>query len=148
MASKASGTQSMESTATGAKRKSNDVGWEYCFCPDSTNLDKVQCILCGKICSGRVYRIKQHIAHVTGNVSPCPKSTKADQLKCRDALNEAKIKKKGKHEYDEALRAEARCGSVTDESTIDVDELEGSLGSMRPPNVAEIKIRRLLSLNN
>ncbi|KAL4574469.1 hypothetical protein LXL04_021301 [Taraxacum kok-saghyz] len=80
MASKASGTQSMESTATGAKRKSNDVGWEYCFFPDPTNLDKVQCILCAKSCSGGVYRIKQHIAHVTGNVSPCPKSTKTDQF--------------------------------------------------------------------
>ncbi|KAL4574468.1 hypothetical protein LXL04_021300 [Taraxacum kok-saghyz] len=41
---------------------------------------------------------------------------------CRDTLTEAKIKKKGKHEYDETLRAEARCGFVTDESTIDVDE--------------------------
>ncbi|KAL4579497.1 hypothetical protein LXL04_015646 [Taraxacum kok-saghyz] len=66
MASKASGTQSMESTATGSKRKSNDIGWEYAIFPDQTNLDKVQCILCGKICSGGVCRIKQHIAHLTG----------------------------------------------------------------------------------
>ncbi|KAL4574142.1 hypothetical protein LXL04_020967 [Taraxacum kok-saghyz] len=44
MAYRASGTQSMELIATGSKRKSNDVGWEYCICPDHINLDKVQCI--------------------------------------------------------------------------------------------------------
>ncbi|GFS33428.1 HAT transposon superfamily protein [Actinidia rufa] len=57
------------------KRASNDIGWEYGMLVDSTNLDKLKCKLCGKVVSGGIFRIKQHIANIKGNVSACPKST-------------------------------------------------------------------------
>ncbi|CAG7905184.1 unnamed protein product, partial [Brassica rapa] len=64
------------------KRNSNDVGWEYGVLCDPRNADKVKCKLCGKQFSGGIFRMKEHIAHVKGNVAACPVSTKADQDKC------------------------------------------------------------------
>ena len=96
MASSVSGIKSnpsTESTATGVKRKSNDIGWEYGIWPNPNNTDKVKCLLCGKVCSGGIHRLKQHIAHIPGQVSACPDSSLRDQLRCRDAINEAKLKK-------------------------------------------------------
>ena len=69
--------------------------------------------------------MKQHIAHVMGNVSSYPKSTKDDQLKCKNSLNEGKLKKKAKQVHNEGLRVEARQ---------EFHEAENSLGS-KAPNV-------------
>nr|KAJ0222792.1 hypothetical protein LSAT_V11C200064590 [Lactuca sativa] len=123
-------TTSIGSTATGAhKRNSDDVGWEYGVIPDKSNMDRLKCTLCGKVFGGGIYRMKQHIAHVTGNVSSCPKSTKDDQLKCLNYLNEGKLKKKAKKVHIEDLRVEAR-----QELHDSVDEVENSLG-LKAPNV-------------
>ncbi|CAN6904891.1 unnamed protein product [Brassica oleracea] len=54
------------------KRNSNDVGWEFGVLCNPKNVDKVKCKLCGKEFSGGIYRMKEHIAHVKGNVSACP----------------------------------------------------------------------------
>jgi len=108
------------------KRKSTDIGWEYGVLADPNKLDKVKCLLCGKLMSGGVNRLKQHIAQITGNVAPCPKATKDDQIKCRNAINEVKGKKKGKQEDDDALRADVNIGS---NEPIDVDEMEETFGS-------------------
>ena len=54
-------------------------------------------------------------------------------MRCRDAINEGKLKKKGKKEHHEAIRSEVKLG--TNESAIDVDELYDSFGSMKEPNV-------------
>ncbi|CAN6814037.1 unnamed protein product [Brassica oleracea] len=61
------------------KRNSNDVGWEYGVLCDARSLDKVKCKLCGKEFSGGVFRMKEHIAHLKGNVSACPVSSPIDQ---------------------------------------------------------------------
>lgn len=37
--------------------------------------------------------MKQYIALVMGYVSSCPKSTKDDQLKCKNSLSEGKLNK-------------------------------------------------------
>ena len=95
MTSNASTTPSVGSTTTDThKRNSDDVGWEYGFIPDKSNLDRLKCKLCGKVFGGGITRMKQHIAHVKGNVSSCPSSTKDDQLKCRNSINEGKLKNK------------------------------------------------------
>ncbi|CAI9286676.1 unnamed protein product [Lactuca saligna] len=78
--------------------------------------------------------MKQHIAHVKGNVAPCQKSTKDDQLRCRDAINEGKLKKKGKQAHDEALRSEVRF-DTNENISIDTDEIENNFGSLREPYV-------------
>ena len=79
-------TSSAASNAIGEsdklKRASNDIGWEYGMLVDPTNLDKLKCKLCGKLVSGGIFRIKQHIA-IKGNMSTCPKSTDENKAKCR-----------------------------------------------------------------
>lgn len=62
---------------------------------DPNNLDCVKCNIWGKVNGGGVYRLKQRIALIKGNVSLCPKSTKEDQL-CKKALDEAKNRNKEK----------------------------------------------------
>ncbi|KAK9047863.1 hypothetical protein SSX86_033175 [Deinandra increscens subsp. villosa] len=126
-------TASAATTETNAKRNSNDVGWEYGVLAESeTNRDKVRCLLCKKSFSGGVHRLKQHIALVRGSVTPCPVSTIADQIKCRDALNEIQKKKKGKKDGNESLRAGVDIETAEHETiTIEDDAMEGSFGSAK-----------------
>lgn len=83
------------------KRNSNDVGWQYGVLCDSRSLDKVKCKLCGKEFSGGVFRMKEHIAHLKGNVSACHVSSKEDQEKCKKAVLEGKNKKNLKRKHEE-----------------------------------------------
>ncbi|KAL8530447.1 hypothetical protein ACS0TY_007474 [Phlomoides rotata] len=85
------------------KRKSKDIGWEYGILYDPKNFDKVKCKLCGKIMSAGVHRIKEHIARIPGNVMACPKSSAEDQAKCRNAINEAKNKKRRHKQLEQDL---------------------------------------------
>lgn len=66
---------------------SNDVAWEYGMCNPS-NANQVKCKLCGKEFFGGAYRMKEHIAKIQGNVFGCPKSSKDDQEKCKNAIGE------------------------------------------------------------
>ncbi|KAL6133888.1 hypothetical protein ACLB2K_066121 [Fragaria x ananassa] len=65
------------------KPKSDDVGWEYGSLVNLSNLDKVKCKLCGKVLSGGIYQLKQHIAHEKRNMAPCNKSSNEDKNKCK-----------------------------------------------------------------
>lgn len=111
------------------KRNLNDVGWEYGILCDTKNSDRIKCKLCSKEMSGGVYRMKEHIAHIPGNVVACPKSLKTDQVKCRNAIIEARKKKVSKKHEGDLLRAEVN---------IDMqklgDELEEDLGNLKPCN--------------
>nr|GEU81763.1 hypothetical protein [Tanacetum cinerariifolium] len=80
--------------------------------------------------SGGVYSIKQHIAGIVGSVKSCKESSNEDKIKCRKALNEAKIKKKAKQDKDNTLRAEV---NISNDETIDLDEMEDSFGNLKPP---------------
>ena len=71
--------------------------------------------------------MKQHITQIPGQVTSCPKATKDDQLRCRDAINGVKLKKQGKKEHDEAIRSEVRIDIESEE------ELHDS--SMKEPNL-------------
>ncbi|XP_013588957.1 PREDICTED: uncharacterized protein LOC106297221 [Brassica oleracea var. oleracea] len=73
--------------------------------------------------------MKEHIAHVKGNVSPCPVSSKADQEKCKQAILDAKEKKNLKRKRDQALRAE-----VNIYKDINTEELEKELGTLKSPH--------------
>ncbi|GJU40932.1 putative transcription factor/ chromatin remodeling BED-type(Zn) family protein [Tanacetum coccineum] len=126
--------QSKESTASTdvthpRKRNSNDVGWEFGIMADPNDPDKVQCLKCKKVVSGGVYRIKQHIAGIMGSVKACTKSSNEDKIKCRNALNEAKNKKKAKQDRENVLRAEV---NISNDETIDLDEMEDSFGNLKP----------------
>ena len=110
------------------KRNSNDVGWEYGVLCDARSLDKVKCKLCGKEFSGGVFRMKEHIAHLKGNVSACLVSSKEDQEKCKKTVLEGKNKKNLKRKHEEALRAEVNISK--DSGT---EELERELGALKTP---------------
>ncbi|XP_075483777.1 uncharacterized protein LOC142523929 [Primulina tabacum] len=75
-----------------------DIGWEF---GKSIRGDRktIQCKLCGKIITGGITRLKQHIAHVAGNVESCTKAPKEISLMFRKHLQDTKnernlIKKK------------------------------------------------------
>ena len=122
-------TSSAASNAMGEsdklKRASNDIGWDYGMLVDPTNLDKLKCKLCGKLVSGGIFRIKQHIANIKGNVSACPKSTDEDKAKCIAAIEMARNKKKLKKQHNEEVREEVQI--------IDDEEMEG-IGSKKRPH--------------
>ncbi|PRQ22552.1 putative transcription factor/ chromatin remodeling BED-type(Zn) family [Rosa chinensis] len=88
------------------KRGLGDIGWEYAELADASNLDRLKCKLCGKLVSGGIYRMKQHIAHIKGNVAPCKKSSDKDKAKCKNAIEEAKSKKKQKSRHEAEVRQE------------------------------------------
>ncbi|CAA0833515.1 hAT transposon superfamily protein [Striga hermonthica] len=50
------------------KRKSDDIGWNYGVLADPHNKDRVKCLLCEKVMSGGIRRLKEHIGQISGNV--------------------------------------------------------------------------------
>ncbi|KAL5829117.1 hypothetical protein ACOSQ3_018585 [Xanthoceras sorbifolium] len=127
--SAASVDQTVQSTSESVlKRRSNDVGWEFGVLIDPKNLDRVKCILCGKVMSGGAYRIKEHIGQISGNVAACPKATPDAQAKCRNAIMETKGKKRGKKKEELLLRSQVNVVDTTGEG----DAWE-ELGGMRDP---------------
>ncbi|XP_052171638.1 uncharacterized protein LOC127787616 [Diospyros lotus] len=128
-----SGTGSTEAsfaTVSILKRKSNDVGWKYGMLINPKNMDKVKCKLCSKVMSGGVYRVKEHIGHISGNVSACPKASPDDRAKCKNAIEEARNKKKNKKKEEDLMRSTVNI-SEKGEGNGD-DELQ-ELGSNNPP---------------
>ena len=113
-------------TQPSLKRNSNDVGWEYGILCDPKNPDRVKCKLCLKEMSGGVYRIKEHVGHIPGNVTACPKSLKDDQVKCKNAIVEAKKRKVAKKHEGDMLRAEVNIDRQKNE-----DELEENFGPLK-----------------
>ncbi|PSR87513.1 Translation initiation factor IF-2 like [Actinidia chinensis var. chinensis] len=101
------------------KRASNDIRWEY-----GMLVDPMKCKLCEKLLSGRIFRIKQHIAHIKGNVAACPKSTDEDKAKCIAAIEAARNKKKLKKQHNEEVREEVQI--------VDDEEMEDVVSNKRP----------------
>ncbi|KAH0857556.1 hypothetical protein HID58_085817 [Brassica napus] len=62
------------SDRTVLKRNSKDIAWDYGILESEER---------------GAYRIKEHIANIPGNVSACPKSSKDDKEKCKNAIEEA-----------------------------------------------------------
>ncbi|GKB42075.1 uncharacterized protein Tco_0887017 [Tanacetum coccineum] len=120
-----------QSNSQSLKRNSKDVGWEFGFLVDPNKPDKVECKICGKLVSGGINRLKQHVAGIVGNTTACPRSTNEQKMICRNAVNEAKRKKKGKEDDDVALRAEVNIGSS---ETVNLDEMEDAFGCLKSPS--------------
>uniref|UniRef100_A0A1J3J4Q8 DUF659 domain-containing protein n=1 Tax=Noccaea caerulescens TaxID=107243 RepID=A0A1J3J4Q8_NOCCA len=111
------------------KKSYGDIGWDYGYMIDPTNSDRLRCMLCGKEMTGGIFRMKEHIAHVKGNVAPSRRSSKEDKTKCMKVLLEAKEKKILKRKHDEVLRAEV---NLRKDSVI--EELERELGHRKSPH--------------
>ncbi|TXG56893.1 hypothetical protein EZV62_018206 [Acer yangbiense] len=88
------------------KQKSSYVGWEG------------------------VYRLKDHVANIHGNVAPCWKASKDNQLRCRQVIMDVKNKKKkNKKKEEEKVRATVSIGSEED-----LEEIKG-LGLRKTPMI-------------
>nr|XP_011468457.1 PREDICTED: uncharacterized protein LOC101302773 [Fragaria vesca subsp. vesca] len=88
------------------KANSTDIGWEYAVYANPTNPDRLKCLLCNKVVSGGINRIKQHIANIKGNVHGCKKSSDEDKAKCIKAIEDGRNKKRQKILFEEELRQE------------------------------------------
>ncbi|CAA0829171.1 hAT transposon superfamily protein [Striga hermonthica] len=97
-------TNTTKSTHNNLKRNSCDVGWEYGMLVDPNDLNKVQCKLCDFVVKAGIYRLKQHIAGVRGQVRPCPEAKDEDKAKCKKALDDAKKAKKAREQEQQEVR--------------------------------------------
>ncbi|KAH7678897.1 Zinc finger BED-type protein [Dioscorea alata] len=137
-------SNSMASSDNSLKRNSSDVGWEFAILVDPTNLDKLKCKFCMKVVSGGIYRMKQHIVNIKGNVSSCSMCTEDAKAKCKAAIEEAKIKKQDKNRHELEKRKEVYITMIDEE---DYEDVEVG-GSMKRPRVGGLMDRFTSSINH
>ncbi|XP_068660147.1 uncharacterized protein [Aristolochia californica] len=77
-----------------------DPGWEHGTALDDKK-KKVKCNYCGKIVSGGIYRLKQHLARLSGEVTYCTKAPEEVYLKMKENLEGYRVGKKQKLEDEE-----------------------------------------------
>ncbi|XP_043708696.1 uncharacterized protein LOC122657953 isoform X2 [Telopea speciosissima] len=77
-----------------------DPGWEHGTAQDERK-KKVKCNYCGKVVSGGIYRLKQHLARISGEVTYCKKAPEEVCLKMREALEGSRCIKKQRQSEDE-----------------------------------------------
>ncbi|XP_010524605.1 PREDICTED: uncharacterized protein LOC104802620 [Tarenaya hassleriana] len=70
-----------------------DPGWEHGVAQDERK-KKVKCNYCGKIVSGGIYRLKQHLARVSGEVTYCEKSPEEVCLRMKENLERCRSSRK------------------------------------------------------
>ena len=100
-----------------------DIGWRFGIAIDGSR-KQVQCKFCSKVIRGGITRLKQHLAHKTGDVALCPDvsaEVKRDMMKL---LTEYKEKKRQKTRIardleDEITRSFNRNDYVDDEEEED-----------------------------
>lgn len=71
---------------------------------DPNNLNVIQCKLCDFIVKAGIYRLKQHVAGVRGQVQSYPNSTPEDKAKCKKAIDDSKRNKKARQEEQQEVR--------------------------------------------
>ncbi|KAL0719306.1 hypothetical protein Bca4012_068630 [Brassica carinata] len=74
-----------------------DPGWEHGVALDERK-KKVKCNYCGKIVSGGIYRLKQHLARVSGEVTYCDKSPEEVSLRMKQILQRCRSVRKLRHQ--------------------------------------------------
>ena len=72
---------------------SDDIGWHFGE-PMAGNKNNIRCKLCDKVIKGGITRLKQHIAHVKGQLARCARVTTLVQQSMMKLLMDAKAKKK------------------------------------------------------
>ncbi|KAL6138963.1 hypothetical protein ACLB2K_064241 [Fragaria x ananassa] len=81
-----SASNTMSETTAALTRNLGDMGWEFTELADATNVDKLQCKLCGKLMSGGIDRLKQHVANIKGNVTACRNSSDDQKARSKKAI--------------------------------------------------------------
>ncbi|KAH7670373.1 hypothetical protein IHE45_10G021800 [Dioscorea alata] len=136
-------SNSMASLDKSLKHNSSDVGWEFAVLADPTNPYKLKCKFCMKVVSGGIYRMKQRIANIKGNVSSCSMCTEEAKDKCKVAIEEAKRKKQDKTSHELEKREEVYITPIDEE---DYEDVEVG-GSMKRPRVSGPMDRFISSIN-
>ncbi|WZZ28873.1 hypothetical protein YC2023_012274 [Brassica napus] len=75
-----------------------DPGWEHGVALDERK-KKVKCNYCGKIVSGGIYRLKQHLARISGEVTYCDKSPEDVSLRMKQILQRCRSSRKNDDDY-------------------------------------------------
>lgn len=76
-----------------------DPGWEHGIAQDEKK-KKVKCNYCGKIVSGGIYRLKQHLARISGEVTYCDKAPEEVRFRMKENLEECRSNKKARQSED------------------------------------------------
>ena len=97
---------------------SKDIGWEHAT-PDGGDRRLAKCNYCGKVAHGGITRMKQHLAHISGQVEACPSVPKEVQQMIHKHLVAGKSERAASKKKKVAL-LDAIGGKETD--TIDVDD--------------------------
>lgn len=80
----------------------SDPGWEHGI-PQDERKKKVKCNYCGKIVSGGIFRLKQHLARISGEVTHCDKVPEDVCFKMRKNLEGCRSgRKKRQLAYEQA----------------------------------------------
>ncbi|XP_043724638.1 uncharacterized protein LOC122671472 isoform X2 [Telopea speciosissima] len=77
-----------------------DPGWEHGIAQDERK-KKVKCNYCEKVVSGGIYRLKQHLARIAGEVAYCRKVPEEVCLKMKENLQGCRCIKKQRQAEDE-----------------------------------------------
>ncbi|OVA16657.1 zinc finger protein [Macleaya cordata] len=77
-----------------------DPGWEHGIAQDERK-KKVKCNYCEKVVSGGIYRLKQHLARISGEVTYCKKAPEEVYLKMKENLEGCRSNKKQRQSEDE-----------------------------------------------
>ncbi|KAF6167155.1 hypothetical protein GIB67_029793 [Kingdonia uniflora] len=77
-----------------------DPGWDHGI-PQDEKKKKVKCIHCGKIVSGGIYRLKQHLARISGEVTYCKKAPEDVYLQMKENLEGCRFVKRQRQSEDE-----------------------------------------------
>jgi hypothetical protein len=105
----------------------------------------MRCKFCKKEMGGWIYRLKEHIAHVPGNVKKCPCETpeaKEAKEKCKAAIEAAKRKREEKTIRELELRQEVNVSKVGSQgvgvSRVGDSEEVTCIGSSEPHKLGPI----------
>lgn len=77
-----------------------DPGWEHGTAQDEKK-KKVKCNYCGKVVSGGIYRLKQHLARVSGEVTYCDKAPEEVYLRMKENLEGCRSARRQRHSEDD-----------------------------------------------
>jgi hypothetical protein len=124
-------------TRTSLKRNSCDIGWEYGVLVDPNNLNMSKCKLCDFVVKAGIYRLKQYVSRIHGEVRPYPTATDEEEAKYKKVVDDSKKAKKARQEEHQEVRNVVILddGPDVEQTTIgegldDVGESTRKLGSM------------------
>ena len=86
------------------KRNSGDIGWDYGVLVDPNNLNVIKCKFCDLVVRAGIYRLKQHVGGIRGEVRPCLKASPEAVDKCKKAVDDSKQAKKARQEEKQDVR--------------------------------------------